>query len=52
LKIDVAQLFAEGKKVPHLTAILVGNDGASEAWKQLIFYVSKNDESSNQNLHA
>src|SRR5204863_2790503 len=27
-----AQLFAEGKKVPHLAAILVGNDGASETY--------------------
>jgi methylenetetrahydrofolate dehydrogenase (NADP+)/methenyltetrahydrofolate cyclohydrolase len=32
LKIDVAQLFIEGKKVPHLAAILVGNDGASETY--------------------
>ena len=32
LKIDVAQLFTEGKKVPHLGAILVGNDGASETY--------------------
>jgi len=32
LKIDVAQLSAEGKKVPHLAAILVGNDGASETY--------------------
>jgi methylenetetrahydrofolate dehydrogenase (NADP+) / methenyltetrahydrofolate cyclohydrolase len=32
LKIDVAQLFTEGKKVPHLSAILVGNDGASETY--------------------
>jgi methylenetetrahydrofolate dehydrogenase (NADP+)/methenyltetrahydrofolate cyclohydrolase len=32
LKIKVAQLFAEGKKVPHLAAILVGNDGASETY--------------------
>ena len=32
LKIAVAQLFAEGKKVPHLAAILVGNDGASETY--------------------
>ena len=32
LKINVAQLFAEGKKVPHLAAILVGNDGASETY--------------------
>lgn len=32
LKLDVAQLFAAGKKVPHLAAILVGNDGASETY--------------------
>jgi len=32
LKIDVAQLFTEGKKVPHLAAILVGHDGASETY--------------------
>jgi methylenetetrahydrofolate dehydrogenase (NADP+)/methenyltetrahydrofolate cyclohydrolase len=32
LKIDVAQLFTEGKKVPHLAAILVGSDGASETY--------------------
>jgi len=32
LKLDVAQLFIEGKKVPHLAAILVGNDGASETY--------------------
>jgi len=32
LKIDVAQLAAEGKKIPHLTAILVGTDGASETY--------------------
>lgn len=32
LKINVAQLFIEGKKVPHLAAILVGNDGASETY--------------------
>jgi methylenetetrahydrofolate dehydrogenase (NADP+)/methenyltetrahydrofolate cyclohydrolase len=32
LKINVAQLFTEGKKVPHLAAILVGNDGASETY--------------------
>lgn len=32
LKIVVAQLFAEGKKIPHLAAILVGNDGASETY--------------------
>jgi methylenetetrahydrofolate dehydrogenase (NADP+)/methenyltetrahydrofolate cyclohydrolase len=32
LKLDIAQLFTEGKKVPHLAAILVGNDGASETY--------------------
>ncbi|HRX93467.1 MAG TPA: tetrahydrofolate dehydrogenase/cyclohydrolase catalytic domain-containing protein, partial [Chitinophagaceae bacterium] len=32
LKIEVAQLVVEGKKVPHLAAILVGNDGASETY--------------------
>jgi len=32
LKLDVAQLAAEGKKVPHLAAILVGNNGASETY--------------------
>ncbi len=32
LKLDVAQLFAEGKKVPHLAAVLVGNNGASETY--------------------
>ena len=32
LKLDVAQLFTEGKKVPHLAAILVGHDGASETY--------------------
>ena len=32
LKLNVAQLFTEGKKVPHLAAILVGNDGASETY--------------------
>lgn len=32
LKINVAQLSTEGKKVPHLAAILVGNDGASETY--------------------
>ena len=32
LKIGVAQLAAEGKKVPHLAAILVGNNGASETY--------------------
>jgi methylenetetrahydrofolate dehydrogenase (NADP+)/methenyltetrahydrofolate cyclohydrolase len=32
LRIDVAQRVAEGKKVPHLAAILVGNNGASETY--------------------
>lgn len=32
LKISVAQLKAEGKKAPHLAAILVGNNGASETY--------------------
>ena len=32
LKIKVAQLVAEGKKAPHLAAVLVGNNGASETY--------------------
>jgi methylenetetrahydrofolate dehydrogenase (NADP+)/methenyltetrahydrofolate cyclohydrolase len=32
LKIKVAQLNTEGKKVPHLAAILVGTNGASETY--------------------
>jgi methylenetetrahydrofolate dehydrogenase (NADP+)/methenyltetrahydrofolate cyclohydrolase len=32
LKISVAQRISEGKKVPHLAAILVGNNGASETY--------------------
>lgn len=32
LKIDVAQLAAEGKKIPHLAAVLVGSNGASETY--------------------
>ena len=32
LKLEVAQLVAEGKKVPHLAAILVGNNGASATY--------------------
>jgi methylenetetrahydrofolate dehydrogenase (NADP+)/methenyltetrahydrofolate cyclohydrolase len=32
LRIDVAQRSNEVKKVPHLAAILVGNDGASETY--------------------
>src|SRR5262249_40953678 len=32
LKIGVAQLSSEGKKIPHLAAILVGNNGASETY--------------------
>ena len=32
LKIEVAQLANEGKKIPHLAAILVGTNGASETY--------------------
>ena len=32
LKLEVAQLIAEGKRPPHLAAILVGNNGASETY--------------------
>ena len=32
LKLEVAQLAIEGRKVPHLAAILVGNSGASETY--------------------
>ena len=32
LHLKVAQLQTEGKKIPHLTAVLVGNDGASETY--------------------
>lgn len=32
LKIEVAQLAAEGRKIPHLAAILIGNNGASETY--------------------
>lgn len=32
LTIKVAQLIAEGRKVPHLAAVLVGNNGASETY--------------------
>ena len=32
LKLDVAQLATEGKKIPHLAAVLVGNNGASETY--------------------
>ena len=32
LKIKVAQLIAEGKKVPHLAAVLVGSNGESETY--------------------
>jgi methylenetetrahydrofolate dehydrogenase (NADP+)/methenyltetrahydrofolate cyclohydrolase len=32
LRLDVAQLVAEGKKIPHLAAILVGKNGASETY--------------------
>jgi methylenetetrahydrofolate dehydrogenase (NADP+) / methenyltetrahydrofolate cyclohydrolase len=32
LKLKVAQLGIEGRKVPHLAAVLVGNNGASETY--------------------
>src|SRR5712671_2785767 len=32
LKLDTAQLAVEGKKLPHLAAVLVGNNGASETY--------------------
>jgi methylenetetrahydrofolate dehydrogenase (NADP+) / methenyltetrahydrofolate cyclohydrolase len=32
LKLDAAALVAEGKKIPHLAAVLVGNNGASETY--------------------
>jgi methylenetetrahydrofolate dehydrogenase (NADP+) / methenyltetrahydrofolate cyclohydrolase len=32
LKIEVAQLVAEGRKIPHLAAILVGKNGASDTY--------------------
>jgi methylenetetrahydrofolate dehydrogenase (NADP+)/methenyltetrahydrofolate cyclohydrolase len=32
LKLTVAQLSAQGKEVPHLVAILIGNNGASETY--------------------
>ena len=32
LKIKVAQLKTEGKKIPHLAAVLVGTNGASETY--------------------
>lgn len=32
LKLRVAELKSEGKKVPHLAAVLVGNNGASETY--------------------
>ncbi|HEY2349601.1 MAG TPA: bifunctional methylenetetrahydrofolate dehydrogenase/methenyltetrahydrofolate cyclohydrolase FolD [Puia sp.] len=32
LKMEVAAMKAEGKKIPHLAAVLVGNDGASETY--------------------
>src|ERR1700759_878076 len=32
LKLDTAQLSVEGRKCPHLVAILVGNNGASETY--------------------
>ncbi|HTQ26973.1 MAG TPA: tetrahydrofolate dehydrogenase/cyclohydrolase catalytic domain-containing protein [Puia sp.] len=32
LKLETAQLLAEGKRAPHLAAVLVGNNGASETY--------------------
>src|ERR1700682_5245418 len=32
LKMDVAAMNAEGKKIPHLAAVLVGSNGASETY--------------------
>ena len=32
LKTEVEQLVKEGKKVPHLAAVLIGNNGASETY--------------------
>lgn len=32
LKLKVAQLVTEGKKIPHLAAVLVGSNGASETY--------------------
>ncbi len=32
LKLEVAQLVSDGRKIPHLAAILVGNNGASETY--------------------
>jgi methylenetetrahydrofolate dehydrogenase (NADP+) / methenyltetrahydrofolate cyclohydrolase len=32
LKLDAAQFAVEGKKLPHLVAILIGNNGASETY--------------------
>jgi methylenetetrahydrofolate dehydrogenase (NADP+)/methenyltetrahydrofolate cyclohydrolase len=32
LKLNVAQWAAEGKKIPHLAAVLIGNNGASETY--------------------
>ena len=32
IAIEVKKIIAEGKKKPHLAAILVGNDGASETY--------------------
>ena len=32
MKLEVAQLGGHGKKIPHLVAVLVGNNGASETY--------------------
>ena len=32
LKLEMAQMAVQGKAVPHLAAVLVGNNGASETY--------------------
>src|SRR6478672_5952653 len=32
IKLEMAQLASRGKQVPHLVAVLVGNNGASETY--------------------
>src|SRR3569833_2910728 len=32
LKLEMAQIAVQGKQVPHLAAVLVGNNGASETY--------------------
>ncbi len=33
IALEVQQMRAEGKKVPHLATILVGHDGGSPRWR-------------------